>query len=249
MNAFAAFADPFDRPADFRGREGDHRFFGVVELFDAETAADVRRHDAQLVLRNVENERAHQQAYDVRELARRPKRVMFGRRVVFRDRRARLHRIADETIVDQADAGNVRRPAERRIGRGLVSDRPVAAKIVRYVVEQQRRIALDGIEHADHSRQHFVFDGDRLGGDLSLFARLRHHERDRIADVPDFALSQCRVRRLLHRQAVLSGNAPAAWQSADAGRLEVIAGHYRQYARHGQRGRDIERLDGGVRVR
>ena len=68
--ALAALAHPLDRPADFGGRPGDHRLFGIVELLHAEAAADIRRHDPQFVLRNVEHECAHQQANDVRELAR-----------------------------------------------------------------------------------------------------------------------------------------------------------------------------------
>jgi len=58
--AFAPLADPFDRPADFRAGPGDDRFFGIVELLHAEAAAHVGRHDPQLVLRDVEDESAHQ---------------------------------------------------------------------------------------------------------------------------------------------------------------------------------------------
>ncbi len=241
--AFAPLADPFDRPADFRAGPGDDRFFGIVELLHAEAAADVGRHDPQLVLRNVEDESAHQQPHHVRELARSPERVLAGRRVVFGDRRARLHRIADQPVVDEADARHMRGLAESGIGRRLVAERPVAAQIVRHVVEQKRRVALDGVEHADDRRQHLIIDDQRVGGALRLLARLRHDEGDRIADMAHLALRQRRMRRLLHRQAVLAGDAPAAGQSADAGGLEIFAGEHGEHARHGKRRGRVDRLD------
>ena len=225
------------------------RFFGVVELFDAETAADVRRDDPQFVLRNVEDEGAHQEADDVRELAGRPQRVLPGRRIIFGDRRARLHRVADQPVVDQADARDMRRLAESGIGRSLVAERPIAAQIVRHVVEQKRRVALDGIEHADHRRQDVVVDDHRFGGVLRLLARLGDDEGDRIADMAHLALRQRRMRRLFHRQPVLAGDAPAAGEAADAGRFEVFAGEHREHARHRQRRRRIDRFDRRVRMR
>ena len=57
--AFAALAHPFDWPADFGGGPCEHRFFGIMKLFHAKTAAHIRRYDSQLVLRNIENESAH----------------------------------------------------------------------------------------------------------------------------------------------------------------------------------------------
>ena len=213
--AFAALADPFDRAADLRAGPGDDRFLGIVELLDAEAAADVGRDDPQLVLRDVEHEVAHQQPHDVRKLAGRPQRVVAGRRVVFGDRRARLHRVADQPVVDQADPRDMRGLAEGRIGRRLVAELPVAAQVVGHVVEEKRRVGLDGVEHADHRRQHLVVDHHRLGAALRLLQRLGDHEGDRVADVAHLALRQRRMRRLLHRQAVLAGDAPAAGQSAD----------------------------------
>ena len=64
-----------------------------------------------------------------------------------------------------------------------------------------------------------------------------------------FALCQRRMRGLLHRQAVLAGDAPAAGQSAHAGSLEIFAGEHAEHARHRQRSACVNRFDGGVRVR
>jgi hypothetical protein len=137
----------------------------------------------------------------------------------------------------------------KAIGRRLVAKRPVAAQVVRHIVEQKRRVALDGVEHADHRRQHLVIDDQRVGGALRLLARFRHDEGNRIADMAHLALRQRRMRRLLHRQAVLAGDAPAAGQSADTGGLEIFAGEHAEHARHGKRRGRVNRLDSGVRMR
>ena len=245
----AALADPLDRPRELAGRPGDHGFLGVVELLDPEAAAHVGRHHAQLVLRDVQHEEPHQQADDVRELAGRPQRVLAGRRIVFGDRRARLHRIADQAIVDQADARDMRGLPECGLGRRRVAERPIAAQVTRHVVEQERRPGLDCIEHADHGGQHVIVDRDRLGGARRLLARFGDHEGDGVADMAHLALRQGGMRRLLHGQPVLAGDAPAAGQPAHAVGLEVRAGHHRQHARHGERIRGIDRCDDRVGVR
>ena len=73
--AFRAARDPFDRPLDPLGGPGDDGLFAVVELLDAEAAADIGRDHAQLVLRDVQHQRAHQEAHDMRKLAGGPQRV------------------------------------------------------------------------------------------------------------------------------------------------------------------------------
>ena len=126
------------RPS-LRRRPGDQRLFRVVELLDAEAAADIGRDDAQLVLRDLEHEDAHQDLDDVRELARGPQRVLPGRRLVLADRGARLHRIADEAIVDEADARDMRGIGERRRRSRFVADVPLEAEIVGHVVVDRRQ--------------------------------------------------------------------------------------------------------------
>src|SRR6059058_59538 len=46
---------------------------------------------------------------DVRELAGGPQREAIGAGLVFGDRRARLHRVADQTIIDEAQLCDMRR--------------------------------------------------------------------------------------------------------------------------------------------
>ncbi len=99
--ALRTVRDPLDRPPDPFGRPGNDRLFAIVELLDAEAAADIRRDHAHLLFGYVENQGGHQKPHHMRELACRPQRVVPGARVVFCDRRARLHRIADQSIVDE----------------------------------------------------------------------------------------------------------------------------------------------------
>ena len=85
--AMASETKPSERLAThFTGRfdplggPGDHGLLAVVELLDAEAAADIGRNDAQLVLRDVQHEIAHQEAHDMRKLAGGPQRVVIGAR-------------------------------------------------------------------------------------------------------------------------------------------------------------------------
>jgi len=79
---------------------------------------------------------------------------------------------------------------------------------------------------------------------LRLLVGLRHHEGNRIADMPHFALRERRVRRLLHRKSILAGDAPTAGKAADPRRLQIFAGKDRENARHRECRRSVNRLDG-----
>ena len=85
----AALGGPLDRAVDVL-RRPDHRgLFGVQVDLRAEAAADVGRDHAHLVLGQAEHERRHQQALDVRVLARHVERVaVVGAAVATRSRRA-----------------------------------------------------------------------------------------------------------------------------------------------------------------
>ena len=139
--------------------------------------------------------------------------------------------------------------AEGSIGRGAIAKRPIAAEVVGRVIEQQGRVSLDRVKHADDRREHVIVDDDGLGGALRLLAGLGNDERDRIADVAHFALGKRRMRRLFHRQPVLAGNAPAAGQAADAARFQMLAGEHGKHARHGKRRSRFDHTDRSVRVR
>ena len=130
-----------------------------------------------------------------------------------------------------------------------IAERPIATQVVGHVVEQQRRIALDRVKNADHGRKHFIVNDDGLGGGARLLQSFGNDEADRIADVAHFPLRQGRMRRFLHRQPVLSGDTPAARQTADAGGLQILASDNGENIGHRQRRSNIDRLDVRMRVR
>ena len=199
---FRTIRYPFHRPANPPGGPGDDGLLAIVKLLDPETAADIRGHHPHLLLGNVQHQRAHQEAHHVRKLAGGPQRVMAGAAIILGDRCARLHRVADQAIVDEAEARHMRRLAERGRDRSLVAQFPVAAQIIRHVVEQLRGARTDGFEHADHRRQHLIIDHDRFRGRARQLQRIGDDEGDHIADETHLALRKHRKWRLLHRQAV-----------------------------------------------
>ena len=130
QEGFGALGRPFDRPVDLLGRPGADRLLGVDEDLRAEPAADVGRDDAQLVLGREAHERGQHEPRDMRVLARRVERDRVGPRIVVAERRARLHRVGDQAVVDEVELGHVRRRGEGRVGRGLVAEVPVEDGVV-----------------------------------------------------------------------------------------------------------------------
>ena len=165
---FAALARPLDRAVDALARPDDRGLFGVQEDLRAEAAADVGRDHAHLVLRQSQHERRHQQALDVRVLARHVERVAVVGAGVRRDRGARLDRVGNEAVVDDVDLRDVRGLRERRVDRRLVAERPRVALVAGRLVVDLRRAGLQRIGRVDDRRQHFVVDFDQLGGVLRL---------------------------------------------------------------------------------
>ena len=247
--SFAALAHPLDRPPDLAASPGHHGLLGVVELLHAESAADIGCDHPQLLLRDIEHEETHEQPHHVRKLARRPQRVVTGFGMEFRDRRARLHRVADKAVVHEIDTGDMGGLVEGGLGGGLVAEVPVAAQIVGHIVVHERGVRLERIRQADDGRQHVVIHHQRVGRVACLSQAFGDHEGDSVADVAHLVLRHGRMRRLLHRLPVLALDAPAAGQSVDPVSLEIGAGEYGKDSGHGERGARIDRLDPRMRVR
>ena len=136
----AAVAGPLHGPAaDLLRGPGDDAFLVVDEDLRAEAAADVGRHHAQLVLGRHADEGRHDQAMHVRVLAGDVAGEGVRAGVVVADRRARLHRVRHQPVVDEIDPGDVRRLGERGVRRGLVAELPVEDQVVGDLVVDQRR--------------------------------------------------------------------------------------------------------------
>ena len=92
--------------------------------------------------RDVVECRQHQ-AGDMRILRGGVEREMLLRRIVFGDRRARLHRVRHQPVIGDVERDHVGGRLERRIGGGLVADGPVIDHVARRFRMQLRRARRD----------------------------------------------------------------------------------------------------------
>ncbi len=115
--ALRAVRRPLDRACRPWRRPGDDGFLGVVVDLGAEAAAHVGRHHPQLVLGQMQHEGAHQQPDHVRVLAGGVERVFAGAAIVLADRRARLHGVGDQAVVDDLELRHMRRLREGGVDR------------------------------------------------------------------------------------------------------------------------------------
>ncbi len=155
-----ALGCPFHRPVDLLGRPGADGLLGVDEDLGAEAAADVRSDDAKLVLGRETDEGRKHEAGDMRVLAGRVERDRVRARIVVADRRARLHGVRDQAVVDEIELRHVRRGREGRVGRGLVAEMPVVDGVVRRGVMDCRLAGLRRLGRIDHRGQFRVMHVD-----------------------------------------------------------------------------------------
>jgi hypothetical protein len=245
---FRSIRRPLDRPLDLlRGPHAD-RFLGVDEDLGAESAPDIGRDHAELVLgRDPDEGREHEPCH-MRVLARRVERVIVGAEIILADRRPRLDRVGDEPVVDEIDPRDVLGLGEGLLGRGPVAEMPAEHGVVRRdLVHLRARLLRVG--HIDDGREQFVVDGDLLGGVLRLRKSLCDDDGDLVADVAHLALRQRRMGAGLHRRPILRMNHPAADQPADLVRREILARIDPEHPRHRPCSAGIDRADRRVGVR
>ena len=102
------------------------------------TTTDIGRDDTELVFGNIEDERPHQHANDVRVLARRIQGVFVPAAVVFADGRPRLNRVRYQAAIDDIDAGDMCRARERLVGRSRITDLPVEGDVIGRILPDGR---------------------------------------------------------------------------------------------------------------
>ncbi len=245
--AFAAIRGPFDRAADLAGGPGDNRLLGVVVDFRAEPAADVRRHHAQLVFRNVQHERTHQQPDHVRVLTGGIEREVARGGVEIADCRARLHGVRDQPVVDQVEFYHARGAGEHTVHHRLVADVPIVTEVSGHAVMHFRGTRRDRVRQVGDGRQVGVVDLDQLRGVFRLLLGRRDHHRDRVSDMAHLVDREHRMRRFGHRRAILVMDLPTARQAADAFRCQVSADKDAHYARRRRGGCGLDAIDRRMR--
>ncbi len=235
---FAALGNPPDGPSDAGAGPGHEGFFGIVEDLRAKAAADVGCIDPELVLRDAENEGAHQEADHVRVLARGVERILARRQIVVADCRARLHRVRDQPVIDEVDLGDVGRAGECGVGGGLVAKLPIVAEVILCFLVHGCAAALDRLLHVHDRRQLFQVELHKLGRILGLIESLGDDRDDWIAHMPHLACRKDRMLGLLHRLPVAAGNEPPARHAASARGIDFLMREHRDNARRrfGRRG-------------
>ena len=219
-----AVGGPFHRPVDLPGRPDADGLLGVDEDLRAEAAADVGRDHAELVFGRDADEGREHEPRDMRVLARRVEREDVGSGIVVADRRARLHRVRDQAVVDEVELRHMRGGGEGRVGRGLVAEMPVIDRVVGRDVVDDGLARLGGLGRIDDRRQHVVIDVDLLGRVARLSERVGDDDGDVVADIAHLALRQRRMGARLHGRAVLRMDHPAADEAADLVGRDVLAG-------------------------
>ena len=141
--------------------------------------------------------------------------------------------------------------ANADLGRSAVADQRVDADIGAVVLMQQRRAGLGGVGRKGHARQRLVVDRDALGAVLGGGNRLRHHDRERLADKARLVVRQREVRRGERRRAVGVDQRDfrrMPREGLDRGSASCRPqasppGEDRDHARHRQRRRLVDRAD------
>ncbi len=246
---FRALAGPFHRPVEFSSRPQTDHLFRIDEDLRAEAAADVGGDDAQFVLGRHADEGGDDEAGDMRVLRRVPERQMAACGIVFGQRRARLHGVRHQPVIDEFELCDVLGVLEGRLGRGRVANVPVVDRIVRRAVVNERRTLGRGLGRIDHGGQRLVVNHDFLGGVFGLRQSIGDHDRNRVADMIGLAGGNRGMRRHLHRRAVFRQHRPAANQVAELVLGKLRAGEHAGDARHFRRRRGVDVFDLGMRVR
>ena len=164
--ALGAVLLPLHRPFQLAAGPDHQRLLGIDEGLHAEPAADVGRDQAELVLRNLENDFGERVADEMRTLRRGVKSRAAAGRIVIADGVARLHRVDDDAVVDEFERDDVRGLGEGGVGclgvaRVIV---PIEHDVAGNVVEKLRRAGRHRILRLGDRGQRLVFDLDRLGG-------------------------------------------------------------------------------------
>jgi hypothetical protein len=241
-----AAAGPFHRPADPLRGEQRRAVLRVHVEAHPEAAAHVLGDHVDLVVRN---------AHGIDELAAHARgplgtgveRVLLRLRVVGRQARTRLHRVADHARVLERDFHDLARRAERRVGRGLVARDPVEGEVAGQLGVQLRRARRERLFGDRDRGQLLVLDGDQLGRVLRRVRRLGDDAGDALADVAHLALSEHRAGRFLQRLAVAVLHPEVRGNRAVTGLGDVLAGEHREHSRRSECGGDVDRHDVGVR--
>ena len=228
-------------PAELAGEQAARDELRMGRDLVAEAAADVLRHEPELVEPRA-HRRAHHDRGEARELVVRVDRPLPDAPVVFDERAVALERGRVEAVeVQLVDLHDLVGLGERRVEVApLVGAVPhqVAAGVL---VDRGDAVVLRAARVGDRVER-LVLDLDELGSVPRAFARLGHDRDDRLADVAHLADRQCIVLdvRARHRRDL---------EERIRERGHLFAGQRPVDARHLLGLRHVDRRDVRMRIR
>ena len=178
------------------GAEGGNHLVGVDRNLAAEAAADLGGDDPYLVLRHAGNQRT-QEAGDVRILAGAPDGQLAHGTQPACQRRARLHGVGHQALLDDGVAYDYVGRLKGRVGVATDSH-PMKGLVVRGVLVELRGTILHRRYRVHHGGQRLVADVDQLQRVLGLVAGLRYYHGHGVALVAHHVLGDGRVGHRLH---------------------------------------------------
>ncbi len=193
--AFRARGNPAHRPAEVFRRQHLHAVLGVGGASLAEAAADVLRVHDEPVFRQA-GDGGQLLAHHVDALDADVHVIEVFLRVVAHGAAAQLHRVRRDPRHLEFQLRHVRGLGERRVHGLLAAGLVVEGQVAGRFLVQLRRAGRERLLGRDHVRQVAVLDLHQLGRVLRRLRRLRHHHRQRVADVAHLARRQHRPGRL-----------------------------------------------------
>ncbi len=140
----------------------------------------------------------------------------------------------------------------RSIARATPEPSPTSQSKERLPGAVSQTSGLPGVEGArgvDHGGKRLIVDRDQLGRIARGGEALRHHHRDRVADMPHPVARDRRMRRDHRGRPVAVGDGAQARDRADPVAGEIFAGKDGEDPRRGNGGGGVNRADARMRMR
>ena len=241
--ALRAVGAPLDRAAQPARRVERADRLGIGRALHAEGAADIVADHPDPVRRHAEDRARQRRPVAGHPLAADMEGEFLRRRVVLRERRARLHRVDHHAGVVEADAGDVVRPGERRLDRRLVAHVEVEEDVPGTALPELGRVVGERPLDGRRGRERRDLEADGLRRVARLARGLGDHHGHRIADMAHPSDRERRARRHAGRRSVAVLHRHRAGDVADPVGFEVGPGIDREHAGGGAGGGDIEDRD------
>ncbi len=234
---------PLHRTPDLACRIKDRGILRIALRLHAKAAADIVGQHADRGERHLEHALGQQLAHDRDALCRSDQRVFLLRLVPHADAGARLERDRRKARVVEPHALDVGRACEGGIRGGSVSVGPVERDVAGPLLVDRDSAAGGRAQHIGGGRELFEIDRHLLGCIERLRQRLRHDDRNALADIADAVDRERRHRGREHRLAVPAGKDRDRRDRAKAVIAEIAAGEDAEHARHSARLRHIHVAD------